>query len=93
MSVYTCVCVCSKLAKTIANNNWNDHDHQHCRAYDCEYRKLDLSGGLRLYQILKLKKRDVKAAEYVGAPAQMILAYVSDEIRNRDLDEKNNGDI
>ena len=42
--------------------------------------------------ILRLKKRDLEAAEYVGVPTQMTLANVSNEIRNRDLDERNSGD-
>ena len=43
--------------------------------------------------ILRLKKTDFKAAEYVGAPAQIILAHISNEIRNRELDKRNCGNI
>ena len=42
--------------------------------------------------ILKLKKRDLEAAEHMDTPASMILAHVSNEIRNRGLDERSSGD-
>ena len=39
-------------------------------------------------RILRLKKRNLAAAKHRGAPAKMILAQVSNEIRSRDLDER-----
>ena len=43
-------------------------------------------------RILRLKKRDLDTAEKAGAPAYMTLLHVSDDIRNRNLDERNSGD-
>ena len=39
-------------------------------------------------RVLRLKKRDLEAAEHVGMPASMILAHLSDGIRSRSLDER-----
>ena len=43
--------------------------------------------------ILRLNKRDLDAAQYVGVPSQMILACVSGGIRNRDLLETVQGPV
>ena len=39
-------------------------------------------------RILRLKKRDLEAAEQVDMLAQKILAHGSDSLRNSDLDER-----
>ena len=43
-------------------------------------------------RILRLKKIELKAAEHISEPAWMVLAHVSNEMQNRDLDEMNSGD-
>ena len=51
-----------------------------------------ISGANYMKLILRLKKRDIEAAEYEGAPAQVKLTHMSDGIQNRHLDERNKGD-
>ena len=43
-------------------------------------------------RILRLKKRDLEGAEHVNVPAKLILANMSDDMRNRHLYERNIGD-
>ena len=43
-------------------------------------------------RIVRLKKGHLEAAEHVGVSAYMILAHVSDGIRNNDLDERSSGE-